>query len=178
MELRMKLNVFRPSRDFNTGLAANRTSIVKPLISASADARCARSAAILPGIPGELAMRAPVTIAFLVLPGCGSLSVLPSDEQAAVICAQRSLVAAKGVTKVEVLAGLYGSRPIIRYEYVDLNGQVNQSQLRVSGWAPPGKPISYFYELLDNNYMRSGSNAEDVRDLMTRCDLGMIVVTD
>ena len=109
----------------------------------------------------------------IVLAGCAEW---PPEKKQAVQCAQKRLAEAPGVNDVKVYSG---KRPIISYTYVDLEGKSATSRIRIDGWGPPGKPISYYYQIIDERWMGDSLGFRaDVRDLMAKCDLGMIVVTD
>ena len=102
----------------------------------------------------------------------------PPEEQKAVQCAQRELTAIPGVTDVVVL---YGIRPMLAYTYTNLAGRSVRSRVRIAEWEQPGKPTSYDYELVDDNWMGgSSTNAGhyDVRAIMAKCGLGQTVIMD
>ncbi|HEX4859926.1 MAG TPA: hypothetical protein VFV07_01730 [Rhizomicrobium sp.] len=111
----------------------------------------------------------------LALSGCVSMSDLPTAQQAAVQCAARELTAAPGVQDVKVYPG---HSPIVGYTFMGRAGKSVRSRVRIDGWAAPGKAISYYYQIIDDEFMQSGSGHSDVRDLMSKCDLGQTVVMD
>ncbi len=123
-------------------------------------------------------MRGVAMLVWLPLAGCASLETLPPLERAEVECAVKALSNAKGVDKVEVETGLGSTPLIIRYDYSERDGTRRSSRLQIDGWAPPGKPVDYYYQLIDDDYMRKDSSIADVRELMGDCALGMTVVTD
>src|SRR3954447_20899408 len=109
----------------------------------------------------------------IALMGC---TEWPPEEQQAVQCAQKQLAGTPGVSGVKLYSG---KRPIVSYSYVDLTGKSVTSRVRIEGRAAPGKPISYNYEIISEEWMGSGSSSHyDVRKLMADCNLGLIVVTD
>ena len=111
----------------------------------------------------------------VMLTGCVSFGDLPAAEQDAVLCAQRMLVSTPSVGNVEIVSG---SRPIIQYTFLDHAGKAVKSRIRIDGWNAPGQPISYYYEIIDDEFLGAQTGHYDVRDLMSKCNLGQTVVTE
>jgi hypothetical protein len=110
---------------------------------------------------------------FLVLSACESW---PTAERDAALCAQRVLAGTPGVSDVELYSG---GRLIVGYTYLDQTGKLVRSRIRIGEWTAPGEAVSYYYEIIDNEFMGSGSyDRYDVRNLMAKCDLGLVTTVD
>lgn len=116
-------------------------------------------------------MRSLAIFVAAVLAGCTSLDTLPPLERTRVECAVKALSGAKGAQAVAVETGLGSTPLIIRYEYSRPDGTRHSARLEIDGWAPPGKPVDYYYQSLDED-------APGVGEPMSRCGFGVTVVSD